>query len=234
MKAIILSAGKGTRVQELNKNVPKVLLEILGKPMLVWNIELLKKYNIKDIAINTSHLAEKIKEYLGSGEKFNINIRYSYEEELLRTSGALNNFKDFFNETFIVIYGDIISKINLSRLIDFHKRNNSKATLVVHKTDHPEDSDIVQIDKNNRIINLFHKPGNTNFGDLGSASLYVVEPDIFNYIPDGKSDFIKDIFTKMIENNEKLYGYMTEEFIKDAGTPKRIREVENYLKSHFD
>ncbi|MDD5193715.1 MAG: nucleotidyltransferase family protein [Candidatus Nanoarchaeia archaeon] len=230
MKAIILAAGKGTRVQELNKEIPKVLFDILGKPMLVWNIELLKKHGVNEIAVNTSHLAEKITSHLGNGEKFGVNIKYSYEPELLGTSGALNNFKDFLNETFFVIYGDIISQIDLSKLLDFHRRKNSKATLVVHKTDHPEDSDIAQIDKNNKIVNLFHKPGNTQFGDIGSAALYVVEPRVFDYLPQGKSDFIKDIFPKMIQNHEELYGYETNEFIKDAGTPERIKKVENYLR----
>lgn len=230
-KAIILSAGKGERMREVNNEIPKILLEVAGKPMIVWNIELLKKHGIEEIAINTHYLSEQVKEYLGDGTKFGVKIEYSYEDELLGTSGALNNFKDFFDGPFVVIYGDVITEMNLSKMMGFHRAKNSSATLVVHKSDHPEDSDIAQIDENAKIVKLIHKPGNRDFGDLGSAALYIVEKKVFDYLPDGKSDFIKDVFSKMLEANEPLYGYDTDEFIKDAGTPDRIKQVEEYLKN---
>lgn len=233
MKAIILSAGKGERVRDLNRDSrdrekPKVLLEILGKPMIVWNIELLKRYGVKDIAINTHYMAEKIKGYLGNGESFGVRLNYSYEPELLGTSGALNNFRDFFNERFFVLYGDVISQMNLEKLVKFHEEKGGCATLVVHKTDHPEDSDIVTLGGDERVIGLAHKPGNSYYGNLGNAALYVAEPQILNYVPEGRSDFAKDIFKEMMKAGEKLYGYRTNEFIKDAGTPERIKKVEAY------
>lgn len=229
MKSIILSAGKGTRVQDLNKEKPKVLLEILGKPMIMWNIELLREYGIKDIAINTHYLGDKIRDYLGDGEKFGVRLRYSYESELLGTSGALNNFRDFFDEKFFVIYGDVISRLNLEKLVKFHNNKGGCATLVVHKTDHPEDSDIVEMGGDERLIGLVHKPGNRDYGNLGNAAFYVAEPQILDFIPEGESDFARDIFRKMMKNGEKIYGYKTEEFIKDAGTPERIKKIEEYL-----
>lgn len=231
MKAIILSAGKGTRMQGFNNDLPKVLLPILDKPMILWNIELLKKHGIKDIAINTHYLANKLKEYLGDGSKFGINIKYSFEVELLGTSGALNNFREFLTETFLVVYGDVISTMDLGKLLKFHKDKKASAALVVRKTDHPLDSDIVQLDKNYRIVGVYHKPGNLDFGDIGNAAWYVLEPEVLDYIPHGKSDFIKDIFPKMISDQKKLYGYMTTEFIKDAGTPERLMQVQSYLKN---
>jgi len=230
MKAIILSAGKGTRIQEINHEIPKVLIPVANKPMLLWNIELLKKHGITDIAINTHYMASQIKEYLDNGEKYGVNIIYSYEEELLGTAGALKNFKDFFDDTFIVLYGDIISKVDLKKLIEFHKQNNAAGTLVVHKTDHPEDSDIVHIDENNQIVNTIHKPGNNDFGTLGNAAMYILEPEVLHYINSEPCDFFKDVFPKMLKDGKKLMAYDTEEFIKDAGTPKRIAEVEKILK----
>lgn len=231
MKGIILSAGKGTRVKEVNKELPKLLIPLAGKPMIVWNIELCKKYGIENIAINTHYMADKIKNYLGDGSQFGVKIKYNYEPNLLGTSGALSNFKDFFNESFVVIYGDIISQLNINKIKEFHKKNKSLATLVVHKTNHPEDSDIVQMNENNMITKVIHKPGNTDFGDLGNAAFYIIEPKIFDYLPEGESDFIKDVFPKMISTRESLYGYKTDEFIEDAGTPLRIVEVEEYLKN---
>lgn len=230
MKAIILAAGKGERMRSINSEIPKVLIPILKKPMLVWNIELLKKHNINEIAINTHHKPEKIREYLGDGNRFGVNIRYSYEEELLGTAGALNNFKDFFDDTFIVLYGDVISLIDLSKLIHFHKENNADATLVVHETDHPEDSDIIRLDSESKIINLYHKPGGWDYGNLGSAALYVLEPEVLNHISEGVSDFIEHVFPNMIFKGKNILGYNTNEFIKDAGTPKRLDEIQQYLK----
>ncbi|MBI2449862.1 nucleotidyltransferase family protein [Candidatus Pacearchaeota archaeon] len=230
MRAIILSAGKGMRMQDFNNDLPKVLLPILNKPMLLWNIELLKKYGITDIAINTHYLAEKIKEYLEDGRKFGVNIKYSYESELLGTSGALNNFREFFTNTFLVVYGDVLSNMDLSRLIKFHNDKKASATLVVRKTDHPLDSDIVQLDKNDGVVGVYHKPGTLDFGDIGNAAWYILEPDVFNYITPGHSDFIKDVFPRMIADKKIVYGYMTTEFIKDAGTPERLMQVQKFLK----
>lgn len=235
MKAIILSAGKGTRLKKIRKDIPKVLMPIWGKPMIEWNIDLLKDYGINRIAINTHHLGNQITKRLGDGSRLGVEIRYSYEKELLGTAGSLINFKDFLNETFVVIYGDVISKLNLEKLMEYHRERKSKATLVVHNSDHPEDSDIVEVLKDWRIKKLHHKPGNIKYGTLGSAALYICEPEVINYVTKNTlpCDFIKDIFPKMLKDNQRLYAYMTEEFIKDAGTPKRLKEVKNHLREYL-
>jgi mannose-1-phosphate guanylyltransferase / phosphomannomutase len=231
MKAIILSGGKGTRMKKINNKIPKVLLKIGGKSMIEWNIEFLKRYGVNNLLITTHYRSNMIKKSIGNGDNWKMNINYYIEEKPLGTSGALYNLKDYFNETFLVLYGDVISNINLNELIKFHKRKKASVTLVIHKTDHPEDSDIVQIKKNKQVNKLIHKPGNNNFGNLGNAAMYVLEPKVFKYLPKGKSDFIKDIFPKMIENKEKVFGYETNEFIKDLGTPRRFIEVQQYLNN---
>ncbi len=231
MKALLLSAGFGTRVREIREDIPKVLIPIAGKPIILWNLELLKKYNIKNIAINTHYMADKIKKYLGNGKKYGVDIVYSYEKELLGTAGALANFREFFDDTFIIIYGDIITEIDLGKLNNFHKNHNAIGTLVVHETNHPEDSDIIQIDEKDNIVNLIHKPGSDIFGRLGNAAIYVLEPDIFDYIDSTPCDFIRDIFPKMLKDKKKLVAYNTNEFIRDAGTSKRIFEIEKRLKT---
>ena len=104
MKALILCAGKGERLKPLTAAIPKPMIQIKNKPVLEYLIMLCKKHGIKEIAINTSYLPEKIKECFANGEKFGVKIIYSFEKELLGTAGALNNFRDFFNESFFVIY----------------------------------------------------------------------------------------------------------------------------------
>ena len=113
MKALILCAGKGERLRPLTDTIPKPMVPINNKPLLEYNILLCKKHGITEIAINTSYLPEQIKQYFGNGEKFGVNIHYSYEPELLGTSGSVNNFRDFLDETFVVIYGDAVTDIDL-------------------------------------------------------------------------------------------------------------------------
>jgi len=135
MKAIILCAGRGERLRPLTDTIPKPMIPINNKPVLEYIINLLKKNGIKDIAINTSHLPEKIREYFGDGKKFGVKITYSFEPEMLGTSGALNNFRHFFNtnEPFLVFYGDNITNIDLKKMLEFHKQKNAIATLALRK-----------------------------------------------------------------------------------------------------
>ena len=133
MKAIVLAAGKGERLKPLTNHVPKVMLLIANKPILQYHIEQLKKAGITDIAINLHHMPEKIKEYFGDGTRFGVNINYSYEENLLGTAGAVKKLKGFFDKTFVVVYGDIFSELNLKKLIDFHKQKKGKVVLWQNK-----------------------------------------------------------------------------------------------------
>lgn len=230
-KAIILSAGIGSRMGEITKTIPKVMLELAGKPLLQYNIELLKEYGVKEICINLHHIPESIKNYFEDGSKYEVKIHYNYEPLLLGTAGALSAFKNILTEDFFVIYGDVIGRISMEKLIRFHKLKKSDATLVIHLSSHPEDSDIIQIDKYKRIIDLIKKPGNRNFGILSSAAWYIVSPKIFNYLPEGKSDFIEDVFPRMIRSGLQLYGYETDELIGDVGTPERFKKMEeNFLR----
>ncbi|GEM_PF-693034 len=231
-KAIILSAGLGTRMGDVTKRIPKVMLELKGKPLLLHNIEKLKEYGVKEFYLNLHYLPETIINYFGDGSKFGVKISYNLEPELLGTSGALNAFKECLNEDFFVIYGDVIGKINFENWVKFHKEKNADVTLIIHPSNHPEDSDIVEIqESNSKIINLIKKPGNKNFGILGNAAWYIVSPKIFEFIPKGNSDFIKDVFPEMLKAGLNLYGYNTLEFLSDVGTPERFKKAEEKFKT---
>jgi len=231
MKAIVLAAGKGERLKPLTNHVPKVMLLIANKPILQYHIEQLKKAGITDIAINLHHMPEKIKEYFGDGTRFGVNINYSYEENLLGTAGAVKKLKGFFDKTFVVVYGDIFSELNLKKLIDFHKQKKGKVTITVHESDHPWDSACVALNENNEVIKFVEKPGKENvFSNLTSTSLYVLEPEVIDFIPEGYSDFAKDIFPKLLGKGIKIYAYITREYRKDIGTLERYGEV----KGHFE
>ena len=232
MKALIIAGGKGTRLGKLTKNTPKSMLQIGGIPLLEHQISLLKRYGIKNIIILTYHLSELIGSYFKNGSSFGVSITYVKEKEPLGTAGCVKEIENELIEDFIVFYGDVMIDMDLKKLIEFHKKNNSVCTLVVHPNDHPYDSDLVEIDNSKEIIAFHKNPHDENkyFKNLVNAGAYVMSPKILKHIQRGiKSDFGRDIFPKIV-NKEKLIGYNTAEYLKDIGTPDRLKNVnEDYL-----
>jgi len=222
MKALILSAGKGTRLKEITEEIPKVMVDVAGKPCLRYNIELLKKFGIKEIAINTHHFPEKIKEYFGDKNKFGVKIKYSYEPELLGTSGSLNNFRDFFNETFVVIYGDVIHETNLGKMIEFHKKEKAFATIALDNRSQVGRGAVILEGK--KIIDFKEKPQQEIPGGLVNSGIYILEPEVLSYIPEGISDFGLDIFPKLLKEKKKLVGFKTGKVL-DIGTPEVLEKA---------
>jgi len=233
MIAVILAGGFSARLKEKTKNIPKPMLKIGGLPILEHQINLLKKHGIKEIVILTHYLAEVIEKYLKDGENFGVKISYFKEEKPMGTAGGLKEIRDKLKSDFLVIYGDTMLNMDLGRLIAFHKKNGGIATLVLHPTDHPYDSDLVEIDKNQKII-AFHqkpRPENQYFRNLANTAIYVMSPKILKYIKRGvKADFGKDIFPKIFKK-EAIYGYQTAEYVRDVGTPARLLEVNKDYKN---
>ena len=231
---MIVAGGKGKRLGKLTKDIPKPMLKIGGVPLLERQINLLKRYAIKDIVILTYYLSGVIERYFKNGSSFGVNINYRKEKKPLGTAGCIKEIENELNEDFVVFYGDVMIDMNLKKLIDFHKNNNSICTLVVHPNDHPYDSDLVEIDSGKRIIAIHKKPHDENkyFKNLVNAGTYIMSPKILKHIKRGvKSDFGSDIFPKIV-NKEKLLGYNTAEYLKDIGTLDRLKNVnEDYLNS---
>ncbi len=231
MKAIILAAGLGTRMQATFPFIPKSMLTIGGKPLIQDQIEYLKIFGISDFYINLHFLPKKIKGYLGDGTKMGVNIVYSFEKELLGTSGALDNFKKKLNQSFIVLYGDIFTRLNFKQLLKFHKSKRSKATILIHKTNHPQDSDLIEINKENQINHIYVSPHQTKLPQTlySNAGIYILEPTVLQFLPKGNSDFMEDFFPLLLQNGLKIYGYFSNDYSKDIGTPKRYKEVQDHF-----
>lgn len=227
MKAVILAAGLGTRMRSIFPQTPKPLLPIGDKPLIQDQIEHLKSFGVRDFYINLHFLPEKIKYLLGNGGKLGVNITYSFEKKILGTSGALKNFINSLDQTFIVLYGDIFTRIDFSKFIQFHKSKKSQASLLIHKTDHPEDSDLVVINNNNKINRIYLSPHQkpTPSAIFSSAAIYILEPNVLQFLPTGFSDFMEDFFPLLLKNGTKMYGYLSDEYTKDIGTPKRYEKV---------
>lgn len=221
MKAVILAAGKGTRIQHVEKDVPKVMIRIGGKPLLQFHIENLRKYGILDIFINTHYLPEKIYEYFGDGTKFGVNIQYSKETELLGTSGAINNFREFLQgESFFVIYGDVLHSINFLEMYKYHLSKKGIGIIALdNRSQIGRSAVIIQGDQ---IVGFVEKPKEEISGAFVNSGIYVLEPEILDYIPKNKfSDFGHDIFPLLLKNEKKLFGFNVNEVI-DIGKPEDL------------
>lgn len=230
-KAVILSAGMGTRLGELTRDRPKVMVEIAGRPMLEHHVLWMREAGITDFFINLFYLGPVIESYFGDGARWGVKIHYSHEEKLLGTAGSLYGFQEQLTDTFLVQYGDVYSRLDLKRFQEFHQGRNSAATLVVHPSSHPHDSDIVTLAEDGRIERLYHKPGDDRFGNIGNAGAYLLEPVAMDYLTEERreQDFCKHVFPKMLAAEERVFGYNTDDLLLDVGTPERLAWIEQYL-----
>jgi len=219
MKAIILAAGKGERLGNMI-NIPKPMIKVDGKPILEHNIELCKKFGIYDIYINLYHLPNIITEYFGEGKQLGVKITYIYEESLLGTSGAVKNIASasgFNSDPFYVIYGDNYSNYNLNLL------KSKLITIAFHYREDVTNSGVAEFDKDNRIISFIEKPKqNETSNHWVNAGIYYMKPEIITFIPDGYSDFAKDIFPLLLKNNIPIYGVFENIDIRAFDTPDML------------
>jgi len=227
MKAVILCAGEGERLRPLTLTTPKPLLPIGDRPLIDHTINWLASYGIHDLFINLHHLGETIEAHLGDGGRYGAHITYFHEEELQGTAGALRAFSDLIDEPFVVVYGDILTRFDLRKLEAFHHAHGGIGTLVVQRTDRPHDCDIVEVDANFKVIDLHHAPGNFSHGNLGNAALYLLEPEILEFLPQhGPADFVVDLYPPALNARKALYAYESNEELLDIGTHKRYEEAQ--------
>ncbi len=235
MQAVIMAGGKGTRLSEITKNeIPKPMVEIDKKPILLWQIEQLKKYDIFDITIVIGHLGKKIQDFFENGDKFGVSIKYIIEDEPLGSAGSLYYLKNIIKDKyFILIFGDIFFDIDISRMENFHKNKSALATLFVHPNSHPYDSDLIELDKISRVLKFDSKNNIRNYwyDNIVNAGIYIFDKSICNDIKEAKKmDLEKDILFKLVEENKGIYGYLSPEYVKDVGTVDRINSALYDLK----
>lgn len=228
MQAVIMAGGEGKRLRPLTDSMPKPLLPINGTPLLDYLVRHCARNGADNIIVCTGYLAEKVAEHIDR-QDYSTFIRESRETTPLGTAGPLLPIKNELEEEFFVLYGDVYTTADLRKMLEFHRQKKGDATLLLHTSDHPQDSTVVTANNNNRITGFVEKPGSEKHGSLTSAALYVLNRDIVNFIDAGKTvDFAKDVFPKMLAMGKKLYGYTSEEFTRDMGTEERYKEVKEY------
>jgi len=230
MQAVIMAGGKGTRLAALTKDeIPKPMVVVAGKPLLLWQVERLKENGITDLIMVIGHLGEKIQEYFGDGSKFGVNIQYFVEETPLGTAGSFYYLKDMLTEdTFLMMSGDLFLDVDFERMVRFHKEKGSAATLFVHPNGHPHDSDLLVLDQDERAIRFDSKHNVRDYwyDNCVNAGVFVFDKTICDRVPEPvKRNLENDIIKGMIEDGIPVYGYRSPEYVKDVGTVERIEQA---------
>ncbi|MDT8445843.1 MAG: nucleotidyltransferase family protein [bacterium] len=225
-KAMILAAGLGTRLRPLTDHLPKPMVTVQDKPVLQHSIELCRQHGINQIAINLSHLPDVITDYFGDGSSFGVQLQFSMETELQGTAGALRPFLSFFDQTFVVIYGDVLSHTDLSRMLAFHQEKGGVATIGLYRVPNPQECGLVDLDSEGRVTRFVEKPPiDEVFTDLANAGIYVLEPEVLDFVGSGFSDFGKDVFPALLEQAREMYGYPISEYLIDIGSLEKLEQA---------
>lgn len=236
-QAIILAGGKGTRLRERLKGLPKPLIDIYGVPLLERQILLLKKYGFTDVIILVNYKAIKIIEFCKTNNNWGLNIQCIDDGEPAGTAGAVFRCFDKLDKEFLLMYGDTMLEVDLDRFYSYHSVDKkTEATLFLHPNDHPKDSDLIAVDDENYIRAFYPYPHDNNlyYPNLVNAALYWIRKDgLSKYINqlDFPLDFAKNLFPLMVDNGSLLKGYNSIEYIKDCGTPERVDKVSEHIKS---
>ncbi len=231
MKAIIIAGGKGERLKPLTDTVPKPMIEVSGKPVLEHVINLFKKYSIKEFVITVCHLQEKIISYFGDGSKFGIKVNYVFEEPKnpLGTAGGLRKASKYINSDFIVTSGDILRKINIQEMVEYHENKKSLATINIYKRYGKDPKSMVIFDQNHKLISFVERPKPEQIKEdfvWANSSFYIFQPEIFSYIPKNKkTDFGKDVFPLLLKERKNLYVYPTEDYFIDIGNFEKLEKA---------
>lgn len=214
MKAMVLAAGLGTRLRPLTDECPKCMMSLAGKPLIDWQLRWLKSNGITSCMINLHYLPDKVRNYVGDGSRYGMDVHYSYEPVLLGTAGTVKKLADFFcDEPFYVVYSDNFSLWELRNLKQFYDTMSLNieaevaAVIAAHWRENVTSSGMVEIAEDNRATNYVEKPKEENVtSNYVNAGFYYLNPKILDYIPDDQfSDFSYHVFPSMIKKGERLY-----------------------------
>ena len=247
MKAMILAAGKGTRVRPITYTIPKPMIPILQKPVMEFLLELLRRHGFDQIMVNVSHLAEEIENYFRDGQRFGVQIAYSFEGkidddgklvgEAIGSAGGMRRIQDFspfFDDTFVVLCGDALIDLDLTAAVKWHRAKGSIATIITKSVPKEEVSSygVVVTDEEGRVKAFQEKPSteealSTNI----NTGIYIFEPEVFNYIPSGvEYDIGSQLFPKLVEIKAPFYAIpMDFEWVDIGKVPDYWRAIRGVL-----
>ncbi|OQX60147.1 MAG: mannose-1-phosphate guanyltransferase [Helicobacteraceae bacterium 4484_230] len=228
MKAVVMAGGFGTRIQPLTNSRPKPMLPIINRPMMEHTMLTLRDLGIKDFIVLLYFKPEIIKEHFGDGSEFGINITYVVPDDDYGTAGAVKLAQEYIgDDNFIIISGDLVTDFDFQKIFDYHKKKNAKLSITLTSVDNPLEFGVVIANEEGRIEKFLEKPSwGEVFSDTINTGIYVIEPEILEYIPKGENfDFAKDLFPLLMHEGIELIAGNATGYWRDVGNPESYREV---------
>jgi len=215
MKAVILAGGKGTRLAPYTTILPKPLMPIGEMPILEVLLRQMKRAGVNHVVLTVGHLASLLRSYFGDGAQWELDITYSQEQVPLGTAGPIALVQGL-DKTFLVTNGDVLTTLNLKKLIAFHKQKGGIATIAAHRRQVKIDLGVIQWDGDGRVSGYIEKPTTDYTVSMG---MYIFEPRVLEYIPAGEYLDFPDLILKLLANGEKVCGYTFDGYWMDLGRP---------------
>ncbi|HZJ85443.1 MAG TPA: NDP-sugar synthase [Syntrophomonadaceae bacterium] len=230
MKAMIMAAGVGSRLMPLTMQIPKPMVPMANRPLMENIVDVLQRHGFTNIIANLHYHADVISDYFGDGKGHGVEIAYSLEAELLGTAGGVKNCEWFLDDTFVIVSGDALTDIDLTKLILAHKKNGALATIALKPVEEVEEFGVVITDELGRINRFQEKPKAAQaLSNLANTGIYIFEPEVFKYIPKGQFyDFGKQVFPHLVKIKAPFYGVTIDDYWCDVGN------LETYRQAHDD
>jgi mannose-1-phosphate guanylyltransferase len=249
MKAMILAAGKGTRVRPITHTTPKPMIPILQKPVMEFLLELLREHGFNEIMVNVSHLAEVIENYFRDGQRFGVQIAYSFEGRIedgelygdaMGSAGGIKKIQDFqpfFDDTFVVLCGDALIDLDLTEALRRHRQKGAMASLITKRVPRDQVSSygVVVTDDQGRVLTFQEKPSlEEAASDMINTGIYIFEPEVLDFIPSGEPfDIAADLFPKLVASGAPFYALPMEfEWVDIGKVPDYWQAIRSVLQGH--
>lgn len=226
-----MAGGEGSRLRPLTSSLPKPLAPVANKPVMHHIVDLLRRHGVTDVVATLHYLADEIENYFADGAEFGISMAYVVEDTPLGTAGAVKLAQRLLgSERFLVVSGDALTDINLSELVAFHERSGASVTIALQRVSNPLEFGVVVTDERGRITRFLEKPSwGEIFSDTINTGIYVLEPEIFDYMENGKNyDFSRDLFPLMLRDGKPIYGHVIDGYWSDIGN------LQQYLQANYD
>jgi NDP-sugar pyrophosphorylase family protein len=230
MQALILAGGRGTRLRPLTVYTPKPIVSMMNRPFVLYQIEMLREAGIYEITLSLSYQPDKIELLLGNGSEHGVSLRYITEPMPMGTGGAYKFAAGGYRETTVVLNGDILTDLDLRKMINSHVGKKADATIAVQKVDDPTRYGLVRTDEEGNVEGFIEKP-ETDIGvNTINAGIYILEPTILDLIAkDENLSFEYDVFPEILRKKLSFQAFFfKKEYWRDIGTP------ESYWQAHMD
>jgi mannose-1-phosphate guanylyltransferase/phosphomannomutase len=225
---VILAGGLGTRMKDHPSGIPKALLPVDGRAILARQLDLYAAHGFREVVICAGHRAEFVEQAVREFAPSGLDVRFALDPFPAGTGGCVGHAFEHLTQPVLVMNGDVVIDLDLSKLMSFHQTKGAEATVVVHPNDHPHDSDLIEVSADGQVQRFYPKPhpDGLSVRNMVVAGVYVLQPSVVARIQRERAvDMVHDVLVAEHEQNGGVHAYQTEEYIKDMGTPGRYEAV---------